>query len=113
LYIPPHFAVPEKEALYGLIEAHPLGILITNSNGVLDANHIPFELDRSKDGQDILNCHVARKNPVWEELRNGDEVMVIFRGGEATSPRIGIRASTSFTSRCRLGTTWSFTPMGV
>ena len=83
MYIPPHFAVPEKEALFGLIEAHPLGILVTKSNGVLDANHIPFELDRSKDGQGILNCHVARKNPVWEELRDGDEVMVIFRAGEA------------------------------
>lgn len=83
MYIPPHFAVLDTEALYGLIETHPLGILVTNSNGTLDANHIPFELDRSKGGQGILNCHVARKNPVWEELRDGDEVMVIFRSDEA------------------------------
>ena len=48
MYIPPHFAVLEKEALYRLIEAHPLGILVTKSNGVLDANHIPFELDRRR-----------------------------------------------------------------
>lgn len=83
MYIPPHFAMLDTEALYGLIEAHPLGILVTNTNGTLDANHIPFELDRSKGGYGILNCHVARKNPVWQELRDGDEVMVIFRADEA------------------------------
>ncbi|RAZ92386.1 FMN-binding negative transcriptional regulator [Mesorhizobium hawassense] len=83
MYIPPHFAVLDTEALYGLIEAHPLGMLVTSSNGTLDANHIPFELDRSKGGLGILNCHVARKNPVWEELRDGDEVMVIFRADDA------------------------------
>ncbi|TIP72077.1 MAG: FMN-binding negative transcriptional regulator [Mesorhizobium sp.] len=83
MYVPPHFAVPDQNALFDFIEKHPFGILITNSNGALDANHIPFELDRSKADKGVLNCHVARKNPVWEEVANGDKVLVVFRAADA------------------------------
>lgn len=61
MYVPPHFAVPDQNALFDLIEKYPFGILITQSKGSLDANHIPFELDRSKGDKGVLNCHVARK----------------------------------------------------
>ncbi|MER9868904.1 FMN-binding negative transcriptional regulator [Mesorhizobium sp. M0136] len=37
MYVPPHFAVPDQNALFDLIEKHPFGILITHSNGSLDA----------------------------------------------------------------------------
>ncbi|WP_036242635.1 FMN-binding negative transcriptional regulator, partial [Mesorhizobium sp. STM 4661] len=83
MYVPPHFAVPDQNALFDLIEKYPFGILITHSKGSLDANHIPFELDRSKGDKGVLNCHVARKNPVWEEVANGDEVLVVFRAADA------------------------------
>ncbi|ESY92742.1 FMN-binding negative transcriptional regulator [Mesorhizobium sp. LNHC229A00] len=83
MYVPPHFAVPDQNALFELIEKHPLGILVTQSKGTLDANHLPFELDRSKGDKGVLNCHVARKNPIWEEVANGDEVLVIFRAADA------------------------------
>ncbi|MER8537244.1 FMN-binding negative transcriptional regulator [Mesorhizobium sp. M1005] len=83
MYVPPHFAVPDQNTLFDLIERHPLGILVTHSKGTLDANHIPFELDRSKGDKGLLNCHVARKNRVWEEVANGDEVLVIFRAADA------------------------------
>ncbi|MER9483991.1 FMN-binding negative transcriptional regulator [Mesorhizobium sp. M0494] len=83
MYVPPHFAVPDHNTLLDLIGRHPLGILVTHSKGTLDANHIPFELDRSKGDKGVLNCHVARKNPVWEEVANGDEVLVIFRAADA------------------------------
>ncbi|MER9587102.1 FMN-binding negative transcriptional regulator [Mesorhizobium sp. M0276] len=83
MYVPPHFAVHDQNAQFDLIERHPLGILVTQSKGILDANHVPFELDRSKGDKGVLNCHVARKNPVWEEVANGDEVLVIFRAADA------------------------------
>jgi transcriptional regulator len=44
MYVPAHFAVQDQEALHQLINEHPLGILVTNGAGGLDANHIPFEL---------------------------------------------------------------------
>ena len=42
MYLPEHFAEPRTEELHGIITANPLGTLVTNSENVLDANHIPF-----------------------------------------------------------------------
>ncbi|MFO6378866.1 FMN-binding negative transcriptional regulator, partial [Pseudomonas aeruginosa] len=36
-----------------------------------------------KGAQGTLEAHVARNNPVWSELRDGDEVLVVFRAGDA------------------------------
>lgn len=83
MYVPPHFAENRQDALFDLIEKNPLGILATNTASMLDANHIPFELARTEGTTGVLHCHVARANPVWQELKNGDEVLVIFRAAEA------------------------------
>lgn len=83
MYIPPHFDVPDREVLYGLIETTALGVLVTHGEGGLDANHIPFELDRSRGEHGVLQCHVARNNPVWRDVANGDEVLVVFRAADA------------------------------
>jgi len=48
MYIPPHFAIKDTDALHRIIETHPLGVLVTQSPNGLDANHIPFELDRAR-----------------------------------------------------------------
>lgn len=83
MYVPPHFAEDRQGVLFDLIEKNPLGILVTNTASVLDANHIPFELARSEGAMGVLHCHVARANPVWQELTSADEVLVIFRAAEA------------------------------
>ena len=79
MYIPPHFAIQDTDVLHRIIETHPLGVLVTQSPNGLDANHIPFELDRARG---LLIAHVARANPVWRECGDGAQVMVIFRGDE-------------------------------
>ncbi|EIN00827.1 FMN-binding negative transcriptional regulator [Paraburkholderia hospita] len=62
---------------------HPFGTLITHGSSGLDANHIPFEL-AAEDGElGVLRAHVARANPVWQEVANGDEVLVVFHAGDA------------------------------
>lgn len=33
-------------------------------------------------GQGVLRAHVARNNPLWQEVKDGDEVLVIFRAAE-------------------------------
>lgn len=83
MYVPAHFEEPSQEVLHGLIESHPLGILITNGKSGLDANHIPFDLDRTKGEYGTLYCHVARNNPVWQDIATGDEVLVVFRSADA------------------------------
>lgn len=110
MYVPPHFAVPDRNTLLDLIERHPLGILVTHSKGTLDANHIPFELDRSKGDKGVLNCHVARKNRVWEEVANGDEVLVIFRAADAYISPNWYPSKHEFHKQVPTGTISSSTP---
>jgi transcriptional regulator len=83
MYVPAHFSVPDNEALYQLIRENPLGILVTSGGSGLDANHIPFEVDPQQGQHGVLRAHVARGNPVWKDVRDGAEVLVIFRAEDA------------------------------
>lgn len=81
MYVPAHFEETRPDELHRLIREYPLGILVTGHGGLLDANHLPFELELSGD-KPLLRAHVARNNPVWQEA-DGEEVLVIFRGEHA------------------------------
>jgi len=83
MYIPAHFAESRPEVLHELVRRHPLGMLVTHGAAGLDANHIPFELDAASGSLGTLAGHVARANPFWQQLRDGDEVMVVFRAADA------------------------------
>ncbi len=83
MYIPADFNEPRKEALHDCIERHPFGMLVTRGTSGLDANHIPFELAADEGEHGVLRAHVARANPVWQEVGNGDDVLVVFRAGDA------------------------------
>lgn len=83
MYVPPHFAELDRDVLHDLIERNALGVLITNGRSGLNANHIPFELDRSNGENGALRCHIARNNPVWHDIATGDEVLVVFRAADA------------------------------
>jgi len=83
MYVPAHFAEPSLEVLHDLIIKHPLGILFTHGKSGLDANHIPFELDTGSGLHGTLRAHVARSNPLWNDVKNADEVLVVFCGEQA------------------------------
>ena len=80
MYIPEHFLIKNLEIIHQIIQTNPLGVLVTMTPEGLDANHIPFELDA---GRGVLTAHVARANPVWQQCKDGAEVLVIFRGNES------------------------------
>ena len=79
MYVPDHFSIKSREALHKIIQANPLGALVTMTPDGLDANHIPFEIDPDRG---VLSAHVARANPLWSQCRDGADVLVIFRGNE-------------------------------
>ncbi|AUL20518.1 transcriptional regulator [Bordetella holmesii] len=79
MYIPAHFNHEDRAALNALMREFPLGVLITGGRSGLDANHIPFELDEPAGASGVLTAHVARANPVWQDVADGDEVLVVFR----------------------------------
>jgi transcriptional regulator len=80
MYLPTIFTETDTATLFDLIREHPLGMLVTRSNGGLDANHLPFVLDETRGEAGVMLAHVARANPVWQAVADGDEVLVVFRG---------------------------------
>jgi transcriptional regulator len=83
MYVPAHFDEPRRDVLYELIEQAPLGIFFTHGRSGMDANHIPFHLARDEGASGVLHCHVARANPVWQDIATGDEVLIVFRAADA------------------------------
>lgn len=82
MYVPTHFQINDASELHRIMTNYPLGVLITTNAG-LDANHLPFLFDANEGELGVLTAHVARANPVWEQVANGSEVLVIFRGEES------------------------------
>ena len=83
MYVPAHFEERRPEVLHDLIEKAPLGILFTHGRAGMDANHLPFHLSKDEGPHGVLHCHVARANPVWEDIATGGEVLVVFRAADA------------------------------
>jgi transcriptional regulator len=83
MYVPPHFAITNPDALHRIIREHPLGILVTPTPDGPDANHIPFEFDPTVGEHGLLTAHVARANPLWQQCRDGAQVLVVFRGEQS------------------------------
>ncbi|MFC4309944.1 FMN-binding negative transcriptional regulator [Steroidobacter flavus] len=79
MYLPEKFAESRSEELFRLMREHPLGMLVTHTSSGLEANHLPFLLD---EGRSALLAHVARANPIWREVNEGAEVLVVFRGAQ-------------------------------
>lgn len=80
MYLPEQFAEHRVEELHRIMRDFPLGTIVTHTGKGLDANHIPFELDAKRGACGTLQGHIARANPLWTEVPNASEVLVIFRG---------------------------------
>lgn len=83
MYLPAHFAETRTTELHALIGENPLGTLVTVGPDGLDANHIPFELLSGQGELGVLQAHLARANPLVEQIVDGMSVMVIFQGPQA------------------------------
>ncbi len=83
MYLPAHFTETRTEVLHALIADYPFGALVTHGADGLDANHLPFELDPAGGTLGVLHAHVARANPVWQQVANGDAVLAVFRAMDA------------------------------
>ena len=105
MYTPTHFAETVPRRLRALIEAYPLGAVVTSVDGVLDADHVPFEFAAPTADAPfgVLRAHVARANPLWKKA--GAQVMVLFQGPQAyISPALyGEKAATG-----KVVPTWNY-----
>lgn len=82
MYLPTLFAETDPAELHRIVRAHPLGMLVTHTAQGLGAEHLPFLFDAGDEPCGRLLAHVARANPVWQSLRDGDAVLVVFRGAQ-------------------------------
>lgn len=83
MYIPKHHEELDVSVLHSLIQSHPLATWVTQSEGELLANHIPFLLDPTRGELGTLVGHVARANPVWQSFSTTVNSVLIFQGAEA------------------------------
>ena len=63
-----------------VIAAHPLATLIASSTSPLQINHIPMLVADESADQLVLQCHVARANPLWSALEKAPDVVAVFCG---------------------------------
>ena len=81
MYVPKQFAVSERAELVRFIKAHPFGVLVSVSDAMPIATHVPFVV-LSEGEKIVLGLHVARANPHWQTL-DGADVLAIFQGPHA------------------------------
>ena len=82
MYLPRHFAETRVEVLHELIRRHPLGTLVVAAAEGLEASHVPFEISAEPAPFGTLRCHVARANPIWQQIAADRAVLVVFQGEE-------------------------------
>ena len=80
MYIPEHFSEQDRTVLYDWIERWSFGTLVTSHRGRMEANQIPFVLDRERNA---LLGHVAKPNKQWMALMNAEDLLVQFNGPHA------------------------------
>ncbi|MEO8079866.1 MAG: FMN-binding negative transcriptional regulator [Caldimonas sp.] len=84
MYLPAHFEERRADVLHRLIAARPFGLLVTQGDGGIEANGVPFLLDADPaGGPGILRAHVARANAVWRTARTDVESLVVFQGADS------------------------------
>ena len=79
MYTPKHFQEHDEVVLFALLEQYPFASLITYSDSGIEVNHIPFYLQQKEDRKVLLG-HIAKGNPLWKNIQEGSQVLVIFNG---------------------------------
>ena len=77
MYLPKHFDETRTAVLLALVRAHPLASLVCHGPDGLLANHIPLLPDATLS---VLRGHVARANPLWQQIGAGLPALAIFQG---------------------------------
>lgn len=86
MYTPASFQETDPTRLHALINAHPLGLLISVAEGEPIVSPLPFRLYPDEGPHGVLRAHMARANPHWKLLVDQPNCLVVFQepGGYVT-----------------------------
>lgn len=81
------YPAPSQHEVNDLVRRNPFALLVSNAGGAAGAptvTHTPVIIERmAPDGGFVggeLLGHIARKNPQWQQLADGDPVLLVFSG---------------------------------
>jgi len=83
MYTPRAFALDDLPELQQLIQHTRLAQVVTFGEQGLQASHLPLWLNPDEGPNGTLYGHMAKANPQWQDLQNGNEALVIFAGADA------------------------------
>ncbi|MBB6637893.1 FMN-binding negative transcriptional regulator [Cohnella thailandensis] len=81
MYIPKEYEMKDEETLVDFIREYSFGILFSQAKGAPHGTHLPFLIERDKEGQLYLVSHMSRANPQWQAI--GGTVLTVFPGPHA------------------------------
>jgi transcriptional regulator len=83
MYIHPLNAWENEPEVIDFIQKNAFATLVSQVNGRPWATHLPFVFGKNSEGDASLGGHIAKANPQWRSINDGDEVMVVFQGPHA------------------------------
>lgn len=82
MYVPKHHEEKDITVLHSLIKSHPLATWVTQGDGELIVNHIPFFLDPTRGDLGTLVGHVAKANRVWRSFSTTVNSVLVFQDSD-------------------------------
>lgn len=79
MYTPASFRESKLDRLHALINTHPLGLLISVSEGEPIISPLPFQLYATEGEHGTLRAHMARANPHWKHLLAAPNGLIVFQ----------------------------------
>lgn len=83
MYIPDIYVNENRDEILRFIEENSFAILVNQSNGKINATHIPLFIEESKGNQLILSGHISKLNPQSENFAENGAVLAIFSGAHS------------------------------
>ncbi len=83
MYIPDVYKNENQSEIIRFIEENSFAILVNQSNGKINATHIPLFIEESNDNQLILSGHISKLNPQCENFAENGTILAIFSGAHS------------------------------
>jgi transcriptional regulator len=80
MYIPKINQIKDRKEIFNFVRSNSFGMMVNCQDNLPIVTHIPMELIEKKDGQWIIQCHIAKANPHWKSFEKCSKTLCIFTG---------------------------------